>query len=166
VDAEILVRDYLRRLEAEARGLPADRGAELVAEVSEHIELALAEAGRRDEATVRTVLDRLGPVHAIVAAEVGSEPTAGGPPASATVSTIPASGWGAVEIIAVLLLMLLPFVGPLLGLVFVWASTRWTTRNKLIATAIVVVLLVLPIVLLFAVGAGAATTTGGPVSTP
>jgi preprotein translocase subunit SecE len=44
--------------------------------------------------------------------------------------------------------------------------TRWTTRHKLIATAIVVDLLVLPIVLLFAVGAGAATTTGGPVSTP
>ena len=34
-----------------------------------------------------------------------------------------------------------------------WLSTVWTTREKLVATLIVVVIFVLPIILLFGVGA-------------
>jgi hypothetical protein len=67
------------------------------------------------------------------------------------------SGWGGTEIVAVLLLtvgaVFLPIIGPLLGLIFVWASTQWTTRQKSIATAIVVVLAMLPIILLLGVRA-------------
>jgi hypothetical protein len=36
----------------------------------------------------------------------------------------------------------------------VWASTRWTTREKLIATIIIAVLLLLPILGLLAAGVG------------
>ena len=68
---EDLVRDYLRRLEADARRLPDDRRAELVSEVREHIGIALAEAGAGDEATVRTVLERLSSPATIVTRYVG-----------------------------------------------------------------------------------------------
>ena len=69
-----------------------------------------------------------------------------------------ASPWGAIEIGALLLLtvgaVLLPVVGPLIGLVFVWISTQWTSRQKAIATIIVVALLMLPVLLVFAASAG------------
>lgn len=168
MDAEALVRDYLAHLEvdAEASRLPADRRGELVGEVREHIELALGEAGRRDEATVRTVLDRLGPVQAIVAAELGSEPLvadatggAGGLQASVAEPAQGAKGWGPVEVLAVLLVTIgavLPIVGPLLGLVLTWMSTRWPRRTKLIVTVVGIVMLSLPIL-----GLAVLTTAGG-----
>jgi hypothetical protein len=158
MDADVLVRDYLGRLEAASWPLAAQRRRELASEVSEHIEAALSEAGRRDEVTVRNVLERLGPPEDIVAAEDGAAKEA---PSSAAQPSKPigaASPWGAIEIGALLLLtvgaVLLPVVGPLLGLVFVWISTQWTTRQKAIATIIVVALLMLPVLLVFAASAG------------
>ena len=57
--------------------------------------------------------------------------------------------------IALLLLtvgyFVLPLVGPIVGLVLVWLSTRWTNRQKSIVTAIVVVLLVVPVLGLLSV---------------
>lgn len=157
MDAEALVNDYLGRLDAAAGSLPASRRAELAGEVRQHIEMALTEAGGRDEVTVRNVLDRLGPPDEIVDAERDPDEK---PPAW----TIPMpgavagrSGWGGTEIVAVLLLtvgaVFLPIIGPLLGLIFVWASTQWTPRQKSIATAIVVVLAMLPVILLLGVRA-------------
>ena len=164
MDAEALVHDYLGRLEAAAGSLPPSRRAELTGEVRQHIEMALAEAGGRDEVTVRNVLDRLGPPDEIVDAERGAE---GPPPAwAAAQPAAPAlpSGWGGTEIAAILLLTLgavfLPIIGPLLGLIFVWASNQWTSREKLIGTAIVVVLAILPIILLLGVQAGGTVTSG------
>src|SRR6266540_4083753 len=58
-DPDTLVADYLSRLDDELRDLPQSRRAELVGEIWEHIEEALAEAESGDAAT-RTVLDRLG----------------------------------------------------------------------------------------------------------
>ena len=162
MDGDVLVRDYLGRLEAAAWPLPTERRAELIGEMREHIDAALREAGRNDEVTVRNVLERLGRPEEIVAAE--AEPGAAAAswfagPAGQTATS--ASPWGAMEVIAVILLtigaLFLPFVGPILGLVFVWASTRWTTRDKLIATGIVAVLLLLPILLLMGVGTHAST---------
>ena len=48
----------------------------------------------------------------------------------------------------------LPVVGPLIGLVLVWMSGEWTTREKWVATLIVVVLLALPVLLLLGVSGG------------
>jgi hypothetical protein len=153
------VRDYLGRLDVAALSLPPSRRAELAGEVRQHIEMALAEAGGRDEVTVRNVLDRLGPPDEIVDAERGPDgprPNWTAPPAR--------SGWGGTEIVAILLLtvgaIILPIIGPLLGLVFVWASTLWTTRQKLIGTLIVVVLALLPIILLLGLRTGGAVTSG------
>ncbi len=150
MDGDELVREYIGRLEAAAWPLAEDRRRELVGEVREHIDTALSEAGRRDDVTVHNVLERLGRPEEIVASEVEplpSRPRWDGTGAPGPVATAPA--WGVVEVAAVLLLtfgaILLPLVGPALGLGLVWVSTRWTTREKLIATTIVVVIFMLPV---------------------
>ncbi len=155
MEADALVSEYLGRLEAAAQPLPADRRGELIAEVEEHIESALAEAGNRDQVTARNVLERLGPPEEIVAAEAGE----GGAPAPAPqVVIVERSGWGATELAAILFMtvgaVLLPFFGPIIGIVLVWASAQWTASQKWIATAIVLILLFLPVLLLFAARAG------------
>lgn len=140
-----VVTDYLQRLEAAAATLPDGRRAELVAEIRAHVAEALAAAGRDDEPTVRAVLDRLGEPADIVAAEADgadrSEPRPpllpAGPPSAYPAA--PRSPWGAVEILAIVGLtagtVLIPVVGLLLGLVFLWASQQWTRREKWIGTA-------------------------------
>jgi uncharacterized membrane protein len=169
MDGDELVRDYLGRLEAASWPLPPDRRAELAGEVREHIEAALAEAGRRDPVTIHNVLERLGRPEEIVATEADAEPLA-------TRFTddlgrrMPESvrSWGAIEIAAILLLTIgaiaLPLIGPAMGLVLAWLSTRWTTREKLVATVIVVVIFVLPIIALLG-GAGQVSTTPPIIST-
>jgi len=162
MDGDELVRDYLGRLEAASWPLPPGRRAELAGEVREHIETALAEAGRHDDVTVRNILERLGLPEEIVASDVDSEPApARWIDARLAYAAARAPSWGPLEIIAILLLtvgaFLLPLFGPAIGLVLVWLSTRWTTREKLIATAIVVVIFVLPILGLLAVSGGAGT---------
>ena len=159
MEAEALVRDYLGRLEAAAWPLPAERRGELLVEVREHIETALTEAGRRDEVTARNVLERLGPPEEIVAAEADAGGTTGWtPPAAAPAEADRGARWGFLEIGAILLLTLgaffLPIVGPMIGLLFVWLSSEWTTRQKWVATTIVVVLLMIPVLLLLGVNAG------------
>lgn len=164
MDTDVLVRDYLGRLEAEAAVLPVNRREELRVEVREHINAALAEAGRSDEATVRNVLERLGSPEDIVAAEAGQ---AGTPPGAAAASDVGVAGtgsrWGAVEVSAVVLLCLawpaifLPFglflwLGfAVTGLVLVWVSGVWTRRKKLTATTFVIALYLFVILLTTAV---------------
>jgi hypothetical protein len=156
VDADALVDDYLGRLDAAAAQLPFDRRAELLGEVREHIATALAEAGRHDELTVHNVLERLGSPEEIVAAEGAPDaiaPAPGPVPAPEPIEGRPP--WGANETVAVLLLTvgagLLPVVGPLLGLVFVWLSARWTRPLKSFVTVVVVtIFVVLPVVGLYA----------------
>lgn len=143
--AEALIEEYLGRLQAAAWPISGQRRAELVDEVREHIEAGLAEAGSRDETTVRNVLERLGPPEEIVAAEVPAAATAAA--GSAVVAAERHSAFGGIEIAALVLLViggwLIPYVGTLLALVFVWASRKWTSREKVIATVIVVILPIL-----------------------
>jgi len=161
MEPEALVSDYLGRLERAAQPLPADRRGELIAEVHEHIESALAEAGSRDEVTARNVLERLGAPEEIVAAETGSS---GEPAAPPPVVERPPR-WGPAEVLAILLLtvgaVFLPVVGPLIGLILVWMSGEWTTREKWVATLIVVVLLALPVLLLLGVSVGSGSNGSG-----
>jgi hypothetical protein len=78
MDADTLVRDYLRRLEDAAREADPGQASDLVADIRDHIETALAGAGHADEAAIRSVLDRLGPPEVIVAAAAESLRQAGG----------------------------------------------------------------------------------------
>lgn len=112
-----LVEDYLRRLDAAAAHLPADRRAELAQEIREHIR----EANAEDEAAVREVLDRLGSPEEIAAAEAA-------PPAR-----------GRLETVALIVLaagFVAPVVGYLIGAALVIASRAWTARDKLLGLMI------------------------------
>ena len=116
MEAEALVSDYLGRLEQAAQPLAADRRGELIAEVQDHIESALTEAGSRDEVTARNVLERLGAPEEIVAAETGGD---GSPAATPPPTPVVERGgrWGTMDLAALLFLtvgaIFLPVVGPL-----------------------------------------------------
>ena len=179
MDTDVLVHDYLGRLEAAAAVLPVNRRAELAAEVRDHIDAALAEAGRSDEVTVRNILERLGSPEEIVAGEAGQ---AGTPDRALLASTRGLAGtrspWGAVEVAAVVLLGLawpaifLPFGLVLwlgfgvVGVVLVWASGIWSARRKLITTGIVVAPYVLAILLIFPQYVQCTGSDGRPIACP
>jgi hypothetical protein len=123
-EAEALIHRYLQELEAALGDLPAGRRRELLEEVGEHIATARAALDPENEATVRTMLERLGDP-ADIAAEArerfGVQPR---PPAPATPR---------LEVVAIVLLVI-PFLGWVVGVVLVWLSRLWTTRDKLIGT--------------------------------
>jgi hypothetical protein len=117
LQSDPLVEDYLRRLDAAAAHLPADRRAELADEIREHIR----EAGAEDEAAVREVLDRLGSPEEIAAAE-------GPPPKRGPLET------GALVVLSIG--FVLPVVGYLFGAGLVLSSKAWSARDKLIGLLI------------------------------
>ncbi len=122
VDA--LVDHYLNDLEAELHGLPANRRRELLDEVGEHIAAARAALDPETEAGIRTVLERLGDP-ADIAAEARERFGILAAPAK------PATPW--LEVIA-LVALVIPILGWVVGVVLVWLSRLWTTRDKLIGT--------------------------------
>ena len=145
-----LVADYLRRLERASASLPRPRRLELVAEIREHVDDALLEAGAADEVAVRNVLDRLGPPEEIAAA--------------AAPSVEPAGHTGRLEI-AALIALALPFVGWLVGIPLVLWSRAWATREKSIAALLGVAPLHVAF-LLMAVGAESGSEEGVTVGAP
>ena len=143
-----LVEDYLARLDAAARVLPDQDRQELVTELRGYLEVGLTET--TSDADVRNLLEIAGSPSQIVA--VATQDLEVGPtqPARSQVPAAPPppSPWGTVEIVAVLGLtagaVLIPLIGPVIGLFFVWASTQWTSREKAVAT----VLTLLPVIAL------------------
>jgi uncharacterized membrane protein len=132
-----LIDDYLARLERAAQVLATERRTELLAEIRGHINDARSERDPESEVGVQALLDRLGSPEEIVAAAAdgdqstgGNRSTAAGPPRSMTLET-----W------AVLMLtagsIVLPVVGWLVGVVLMWSSDRWQTREKILGTAVV-----------------------------
>ena len=119
-----LVDDYMRRLKTAAHGLPRGRRRELIEEIQEHLDVALAEAAPGDEVAVRNVLERLGPPEEIVRAAV--EPS----------SAPRRSGW--LEI-AALVLLIVPGVGWFAGMALVALSRVWAAREKIVGIALAVV---------------------------
>jgi uncharacterized membrane protein len=128
-----VVNDYLNRLEVAAAGLPPARRTELLEEIQEHIDAARAAGAAADEATVRTMLDRLGEPEEIVAAALETSPA----PERGLVATPPSAG---LELAATLLLTVgsfVPLIGWAVGAVLLWGSRRWSTREKLLGTLVV-----------------------------
>jgi uncharacterized membrane protein len=150
--ADRLVDDYLRRLNRELAGVPRARRGELVEEIAEHI--AEARAGLEDEreAEIRTLLDRLGDP-AEIAAEARER---------FGVQQARRSG---LDVLALVLLLIggivLPVVGWFIGVVLLWASSAWTTGEKVIGTLVVPGGLALP--LFFGVVAVSGGNCSGPV---
>jgi hypothetical protein len=150
-----LVVDWLARLDAAAvaAGVPASRRTELAAELRDHVTAALD--GAADDVRVRHVLDRLGDPEDVVAAERDPAPA----PATTAAPTGEPGGWGVLEVLAVLALVVggfvVPVVAPLAGLALVAGSRVWSRRD----TRVTAVLVVGPLVLWL--GLAAAVYLGG-----
>ena len=126
-DPEPEIQHYLKRLSEASRDLPVGRRRELIAEIEQHIRDALLETPVHNDAEMLTVLDRVGEPDEIVAAAGG-----GGQPRVVRSTTM--------ETWAIILLLLGGFlwgIGWIAGVVLLWSSNLWTTRDKLIGTLLV-----------------------------
>jgi uncharacterized membrane protein len=129
------------------RDLPATRRDEILSEIEDHITEGLAELDAPTDAGVRNVWERVGDPHDI-AAEARDRLGARHPNRR--------TPW--LEVVA-LVFLVVPFFGWIVGIVVMWVSALWTTREKTIATvAVPGGGFVLPFVL--AVGSGPAGTIG------
>jgi uncharacterized membrane protein len=128
-----LIQEYLDRLATATRTLPKARREETLTEIEEHIRITLSQSEDQGEATVRTILDRLGAPEDI-AREAGADLDTGPREAGGRRA-------GAFEVVTVILLLIggivLPVLGWVIGVVLLWASARWTTRDKVIGTLVV-----------------------------
>ncbi|MFI8420706.1 HAAS signaling domain-containing protein [Streptomyces sp. NPDC085479] len=132
-----LVAAYLDSVARETAALPADRRAELLADLREHIEVSDA----RDDAGIRAVLAELGDPRTVAASALAEEePRATASPAP----TGPLSGRQAARLVAVLpalgglLALASPFAGTLVlavGVALLWRTPLWDARHKRIGTA-------------------------------
>jgi len=119
-----LATAYLQQVRREGRDLPGDRLAELLIDLEEHLAAAIPADASAENA--REVLARLGDPREIVAAERPE-------------STGPAERRGTREWAAILLLLfgfIAAGIGWVVGVVLLWRSRAWTTRDKLIGTLV------------------------------
>ena len=120
-----LAAEYLERLRRAGRGLPPERRRELLAEIEAHLSEAIDPSA--SDAQALTVLDKLGAPEAIIAAETPDP------------DELPARR-GTREWAAIILLLLGGFIfaiGWVAGLVLLWNSRAWTTREKWIGTLVI-----------------------------
>ncbi|WP_086831400.1 hypothetical protein [Streptomyces sp. NRRL B-24572] len=134
-----LVTDYLATIEREASFLPTGRREELLADLREH--LAVAVGDEQDAKTVRTALERLGSPTAIVAAAREEEPE------TATTATTEPKTQPRTRTVATAVLLgvsgIATLANPLVGLAVIavglgllWTSDVWEQRTKTLATTL------------------------------
>jgi uncharacterized membrane protein len=129
---------YLDRLDRVAAHLPDGRRAELREEITSHLAQALPDGATA--AQVAQALDRLGPAEEIVAAEQAAPfPSAQVVPGPSP-AVPPSRGIGH-EAVAVGMLtvgaVVLPVLGWLVGVLLLWTSRLWTTREKVLGTVLI-----------------------------
>lgn len=123
--ADRLVSDYLQRLDSALAGVAPDRRDEIVGEIRSHIEEQRAALHDETDADVYNLLERVGEPYALAnTARSEASPPAEPPHVR--------SRAGAVEILA---LVLTPLIWPV-GVILLWMSPAWNTRDKLIATLV------------------------------
>ena len=121
---DALVNDYLEQLDAELADLPRGSRREVMDEISTHIAEMRAGLVAENELEIRQLLDRLGDP-----AEIAAE-------ARERFGVLRQKRtW--VETAALILLsfgMIVPFIGWLAGVILLWLSNVWNTRDKLLGT--------------------------------
>ncbi|MFF6776749.1 hypothetical protein ACFY8W_24820 [Streptomyces sp. NPDC012637] len=138
---------YLDAVARETAGLPAERRAELLADLREHIEVS----GAGTEERLREVLAELGEPRTVAASALAEEPYPAMTAASAASVTSamsvtsaeparPARSRLTIALLASagLVFLLSPLVGGVVliaGLVLLWGSRSWSARHKLVGTA-------------------------------
>lgn len=129
VTADRLIDAYMRELRGELADLPRASRLEVLDEIEEHIAEACAEVAEGDEVAIRNVLERLGDP-----AEIAEE-------ARERFGVVERRTAGWREIAALVLLpiggVILPFFGWFIGLILLWASDAWTTRDKWLGTLVI-----------------------------
>ena len=120
------VGEYLRRLQRSMGDLPAERRDEILAEIEEHISGAPGGEPRATDADVRNVLERVGDPEDIAA---DARERFGIKPAKRS--------WTDPAAIILLLVGGFTIVGWFVGVVLLWISDAWNTRDKIIGTLIV-----------------------------
>lgn len=154
------VNEYLSELDRALHQLPRGRRHEIVTDIRLHIESALADSaddGAESPERVESILYALGTPADIAAAACEDLPLR--PPRVAVR-----------DIIAIVLLLVggvvLPVIGWFVGLILLWTSPAWHTRDKIIGTVLVPGGVLAPILLLglAVIQVGGGSCTGGSVS--
>jgi len=132
-----IVEGYLARLRAELAELPVSRRDELVEDVRDHISEARATLQEETDAAILNILDQIGEPSEIArdTRERDEGRSAEGKAAARSrreAGTGVSSGWGWVEMAAIVLTIL---VWPA-GVILVWLSRIWSRQEKLIGTLI------------------------------
>jgi len=129
-----LVDRYLKHLDVELDDLPRDRRREIVEEISGHIAEARAGLEHETESDVRNILGGLGDP-AEIASEARERFEVSPPPAARKKEP----GWVEVGALIMLLVggLVIPVFGWLIGVVLLWVSNVWNTRDKIIGTIFV-----------------------------
>jgi len=120
------VGEYLRRLQRSMGDLPAERREEILAEIEEHISEDLAERPAATDADVRNVLERVGDPGDIAAEareRFGIKPAR--------------RSWTDPAAVILLLIGGFTIIGWFVGVVLLWISDAWNTRDKIIGTLVV-----------------------------
>jgi uncharacterized membrane protein len=121
-NADLIIAGYWRRLETALTPVPAARRQELMDELRMHIAEARSRIQNESDADLLNILDRLGDPSDTAAAEIDR----------VDVTPLTAVNSRALEISAVILLLLFWPV----GVILLWVSTVWTTRQKVIGTMV------------------------------
>jgi uncharacterized membrane protein len=123
------VDDYIKRLERSMRDVPASRRNEIVAEIREHLHETLTHLPpAATEADVRNAIESVGEPDEIASEardRLGIRPVQARWTDTAAVILLPIGG------------VILPLFGWVIGLIFLWISSVWTTKEKILGTLIV-----------------------------
>lgn len=132
MDVDVIVEDYLERLDTALAQLEPHRRRELLEEVTEHITEARAELRDQTSSSILTLLENLGSPDEIAAA-AGTVSMPVGPTSSAVRS-------GSRKSFTIALLLLGGFVfvvGWFVGVFMLWTSDLWRIRDKVLGTLLI-----------------------------
>lgn len=141
------IGSYMRQLDEALADAPSERRREIVDEVKAHIHEEMQQLGRPpSEAEVRQILDRLGEPVAIANAVADDVPGESSAPIRSRSPRL-----GLLEVVALVLLLIgaliVPIVGWVVGVVLLWISPAWTTKQKWLGTLVLPGGLALPLFL-------------------